>query len=214
MEADLEKKLLPVLRLLVCGSRGPLKRTQYLRLLYAQDRVLLRLLVEFGKSSPVELREAARNARPKVRFKILSDKTVADWLVAAERRSLVEPCDGDGDLTLWAATAEGRLSSRGWRRHFESFLGTFVAFMKWLVPLVLGSAIFGLLGHVHWKDVMESSAPSIALLVGLYTLIILGYTAFFRFAQSLSALQLIEWSRVLGEPLPLYVEAESPLATS
>jgi hypothetical protein len=79
--------------------------------------------------------------------------------------------------------------------------------MKWLVPLVLGSAIFGLLGHVHWKDVMESSAPSIALLVGVYALVILGYTALFRFAQSLSALQLIEWSRVLGEPLPLYVEA-------
>jgi hypothetical protein len=214
VKADFERKLLPVLRLLVCGSRGPLKRSQYLRLLFAQDRVLLRLLVEFGRSSPAELREAARHTRPKLRFQMLSDETVADWLVAAERRALVEPCTDEGGVTLWGATAEGRLNSRGWRRHFESFLGTLVAFVKWLVPLVLGSAILGLLGHVDWKEVMESSAPSIALVAGLYALLILVYTAFVRFVQSLSALQLIELSRVLKEPLPLYVDAESPLATT
>jgi hypothetical protein len=192
------KRTLPIMRFFTYGSRKPPGRIQYMRLLHMQDTALLRLLREFGASSAPELEDLARSGR-RLRFHRLTAPTVSDWLVTAARRDLVDALSVDDEPSRWSITERGRVQARGWRRHFESASRLFVALVKWLVPLLLGGAVLGLLVKVNWKDLSESDAPLVALAVAGYLALIIAYSALMRFVISLQALLLIEFSRGLGE---------------
>lgn len=202
------KWTLPIMRLFTYGSLKPPGRIQYMRLLHMQDTALLRLLREFGASSASELEDLARSAR-RLRFQGLTAPTVSDWLVTAARRDLVDAFGRDGEPSRWSITDRGRVQARGARRHFESVSRLLVAFVKWLVPLLLGGAVLGLLIEVNWKDLLESDAPLVALAVAGYLALIVVYSALMRFAISMQALLLIEFSRGAGE-MPTIEIAEPP----
>ena len=207
MDAGRLQWTLPILRLITYGSRKPPGRIQYMRLLHAQDVAFLRLLREFGASSVAELEDLARSRRR--RFEGLTTPTVSDWLETATRRDLVET-DGGGAPGRWSITDSGRARARGWRRHFESGSRLLIAFAKWLVPLLLGGAVLGLLVKVHWKDLLESDAPLLALGAVGYLVLLLTYSAVMRYAISVQSLLLIELSRGAGEELTVEVVETTP----
>lgn len=211
-EEEFAKRTLPLLRFVVCGSHKPPGRTQYLRLLHTQDGTFLRLLGEFGASSAVELADLANSARLKARFAWLAEPTVIDWMTTAERRGLVVSTDLEGEPRRWRATESGRLHAKGWRGRFVALFHSLMGFVKWLVPLALGGVVYGLLKEVDWKDVLESDASSVALVVGAYLVGIVVYVALMRFVQSISALLLIDLSRKAGEVLSMEVAVEAPAA--
>jgi hypothetical protein len=202
------KRMLPVMRLFTYGSRKPPGRIQYMRLLHRQDTALLRLFREFGACSAPELEGLAKERR--WRFRGLTTATVADWLKTAARRDLVAPVDS-GEPSRWSITDRGRVQARGLRRHFESGSRLLAAFVKWLVPLLLGGAALGLLIKVDWKDLLKSDAPLVALAVVGYLAFIVAYSVLMQFLISIQSLTLIEFSREAGEVLTIEVEPASAL---
>lgn len=192
-------RLLPFIRWFVSGGRKELDRTRYLRLLYAQDRAFLRLLAEFGDSSPAELGDLARSTRS-TRFAVLTEPTVVDWLAAAQKRGLVKGTDGEAGR--WSLTEEGRARGQGWRRHVGPLFGSITGFVKWLLPLVGIGAAAAFVGDVDWGAVGGAEELRAgAAIAGLVIFLVL-YTMLLRSLQGQGALLLIEATRMTGKELP------------